>query len=80
MSLKNKTSKGIVLRGYQNDDFSSLDIVKNEKWKDAYGAKALAFETDYTLEIDEQYQFDLASSSMRATDSLLLEYLNNDSY
>ncbi len=31
--LKNDTSKGIVLRGYKPDDFSSLEIVKNEKFK-----------------------------------------------
>jgi len=30
--LKNKTSKGIVLRGYQNSDFPNLDIVKDEKF------------------------------------------------
>jgi len=31
--LKNNTSKGIVLRGYKNNDFSKLDIIKNEKFK-----------------------------------------------
>ncbi len=31
--LKNDTSKGIVLRGYEKDTFSSLEIVKNEKFK-----------------------------------------------
>ena len=31
--LKNNTSKGIVLRGYEKDAFSSLEIVKNEKFK-----------------------------------------------
>ena len=31
--LKNNTSKGIVLRGYKKDDFSSLEIVNNEKFK-----------------------------------------------
>ena len=31
--LKNNISKGIVLRGYKNEDFSSLKIVKNEKFK-----------------------------------------------
>ena len=31
--LKNDTSKGIVLRGYKTNDFSSLEIVKNEKFK-----------------------------------------------
>jgi len=31
--LKNDTSKGIVLRGYEKDAFSSLEIVKNEKFK-----------------------------------------------
>ena len=30
--LKNNTSKGIVLRGYKNNDFSKLDIIKNEKF------------------------------------------------
>ena len=29
--LKNKTSKGIVLRGYQSDDFSKLEIIKKKK-------------------------------------------------
>lgn len=61
-------------------DIIKKNIVKNDKWKDAYGAKALAFQTDFVLEIDEQYQFDLANSSMRATDSLLLERLTNDPY
>ncbi len=31
--LKNNTSKGIVLRGYKMEDFSKLEIVKNEKFK-----------------------------------------------
>ena len=31
--LKNNTSKGIVLRGYQNIDFSKLEIIKNNKFK-----------------------------------------------
>ena len=31
--LKNKTSKGIVLRGYQDKDFSNLTIIKNDKFK-----------------------------------------------
>ena len=31
--LKNNTSKGIVLRGYKKDDFASLEIVNNDKFK-----------------------------------------------
>ena len=31
--LKNKTSKGIVLRGYLSNDFSKLDIIKNKNFK-----------------------------------------------
>jgi len=31
--LKKETSKGIVLRGYQNDDFSKLEIIKNKNFK-----------------------------------------------
>ena len=31
--LKNNTSKGIVLRGYKNNDFSKLDIMKNDEFK-----------------------------------------------
>ena len=31
--LKNNTSKGIVLRGYQTKEFSNLTIIKNEKFK-----------------------------------------------
>jgi lipoprotein-releasing system permease protein len=31
--LKNNTSKGIVLRGYKNNDFSKLDIIENNKFK-----------------------------------------------
>ncbi len=31
--LKNKTSKGIVLRGYLSNDFSKLDIIKNINFK-----------------------------------------------
>ena len=31
--LKNETSKGIVLRGYQSDDFSKLKIIKNKNFK-----------------------------------------------
>jgi lipoprotein-releasing system permease protein len=31
--LKNNTSKGIVLRGYQAKDFSNLTIIKNDKFK-----------------------------------------------
>ena len=31
--LKNNTSKGIVLRGYESNDFSKLEIIKNDKFK-----------------------------------------------
>jgi len=31
--LKNNTSKGVVLRGYENNDFSKLEIIKNDKFK-----------------------------------------------
>jgi len=31
--LKNNTSKGIVLRGYNSNEFSDLEIIKNEKFK-----------------------------------------------
>ena len=31
--LKNNTLKGIVLRGYENNDFSKLEIIKNDKFK-----------------------------------------------
>ena len=31
--LKNKTSKGIVLRGYLSNDFSKLNIIKNKNFK-----------------------------------------------
>ena len=31
--LKNNTSKGIVLRGYENNDFSKLEIIENDKFK-----------------------------------------------
>ena len=30
--LKNETSKGIVLRGYQSDDFSKLEIIKKKNF------------------------------------------------
>ena len=31
--LKNNTSKGIILRGYQTKEFSNLTIIKNDKFK-----------------------------------------------
>ena len=31
--FKNNTSKGIVLRGYNSEDFSKLEIIKNNKFK-----------------------------------------------
>ena len=31
--LKNNTSKGIVLRGYQSNEFSKLEIINNENLK-----------------------------------------------
>ena len=31
--FKNNTSKGIVLRGYKDEDFSKLEIIKNNKFK-----------------------------------------------
>jgi lipoprotein-releasing system permease protein len=36
--LKKDTSKGIVLRGYKNNDFSNLEIIKNQKFE---GTKSL---------------------------------------
>jgi lipoprotein-releasing system permease protein len=31
--FKNNTSKGIILRGYEDEDFSKLEIIKNNKFK-----------------------------------------------
>jgi len=31
--IKNNTTKGILLRGYSNDDFSSLDLINNKNFK-----------------------------------------------
>ncbi len=31
--IKNDTTKGILLRGYSNDDFSSLDLINNKNFK-----------------------------------------------
>jgi lipoprotein-releasing system permease protein len=31
--LKNNNSKGVVLRGYENNDFSKLEIIENDKFK-----------------------------------------------
>ena len=31
--IKNNTTKGILLRGYSNDDFSSLDLINNKSFK-----------------------------------------------
>jgi CMP-N,N'-diacetyllegionaminic acid synthase len=55
-------------------------VVENNKWKDSYGNKIYGCLTPYVLEIDEQYQFDMANSSMRRQDSILLEYLDDDTY
>jgi lipoprotein-releasing system permease protein len=65
--LKNNTSKGIVLRGYKNNDFSKLDIIKNDKFK---GNKTLlkdfisiGNELSFTLDLNVGDEITLMSPS-----------------
>ena len=51
--LKNNTSKGIILRGYENNNFSNLEIIKNEEFK---GNKSLL--KDF-VSIGNELSFDL---------------------
>jgi len=65
--LKNNTSKGIVLRGYKNNDFSKLDIIKNDEFK---GNKTLlkdfisiGNELSFTLDLNVGDEITLMSPS-----------------
>ncbi|MDC0922248.1 FtsX-like permease family protein [Candidatus Pelagibacter sp.] len=65
--LKNNTSKGIVLRGYKNNDFSKLDIIKNDKFK---GSKnllkdfiSIGNELSFTLDLKVGDEITLMSPS-----------------
>ena len=65
--LKNNTSKGIVLRGYKNNDFSKLDIIKNDVFK---GNKTLlkdfisiGNELSFTLDLNVGDEITLMSPS-----------------
>jgi lipoprotein-releasing system permease protein len=65
--LKKNTSKGIVLRGYENNDFSKLEIIKNDKFK---GNKSLlkdfisiGNELSFTLDLQVGDEITLMSPS-----------------
>ena len=54
--LKNKSSKGIVLRGYDSNDFSSLAIIKNEKFK---GTKSKLIKNSISIGSELSFRLDL---------------------
>ena len=54
--LKNKSSKGIVLRGYDSNDFSSLAIIKNEKFK---GTKSKLIKNSISIGSELSFSLDL---------------------
>ena len=54
--LKNKSSKGIVLRGYDSNDFSSLAIIKNEKFK---GTKSKLIKNSISIGSELSFNLDL---------------------
>ena len=54
--LKNKSSKGIVLRGYDSNDFSSLAIIKNEKFK---GTKTKLIKNSISIGSELSFSLDL---------------------
>ena len=54
--LKNKSSKGIVLRGYDSNDFSSLAIIKNEKFK---GTKSRLIKNSISIGSELSFSLDL---------------------
>ena len=54
--LKNKSSKGIVLRGYDSNDFSSLAIIKNKKFK---GTKSKLIKNSISIGSELSFSLDL---------------------
>ena len=54
--LKNNTSKGIVLRGYQKEDFSKLEIINNKNFK---GNKSLLGKSSISIGNELSFALDL---------------------
>ena len=54
--LKNKTSKGIVLRGYQSNEFSNLTIIKNDKFR---GDKSQLYKNSISIGNELSFSLDL---------------------
>ena len=54
--LKNNTSKGIVLRGYKDNEFSKLDIINNDKFK---GNKSLLINNSISIGNELSFAYDL---------------------
>ena len=65
--LKNNTSKGIVLRGYQNIDFSKLEIIKNNRFKGNKSLReefiSIGNELSFTLDLQVGDEITLMSPS-----------------
>ena len=54
--LKNNTSKGIVLRGYKDNEFSKLDIINNDKFK---GNKSLLINNSISIGNELSFAYNL---------------------
>lgn len=54
--LKNNTSKGIVLRGYLNGDFSNLEIINNKNFK---GNSSLFYKNSISIGSELSFSLDL---------------------
>ncbi len=66
--LKNNISKGIVLRGYDSDDFSNLEIIKNNKFRGtrsklAENAISIGNELSFSLDLNIGDKITLMSPS-----------------
>ena len=66
--LKNNTSKGIILRGYLQDDFSNLEIINNKSFKGSnsqFGKNSISIgsELSFSLDIDIGDELTLLSPS-----------------
>ena len=54
--LKNNSSKGIVLRGYKDNEFSKLDIINNDKFK---GNKSLLINNSISIGNELSFAYNL---------------------
>jgi lipoprotein-releasing system permease protein len=71
--LKDKTSKGIVLRGYKGNDFSDLEIIKNKKFKGdkSFYKNSISIGNELSFALDIQIGDEITLMSPSSVDTII---------